>query len=92
MLNIPASKVLEKASGFQVDLAALLNRYSQENGSDTPDFILAKYLNDCLTTWNHSVSARESWYGRGRVRTSVENSPHTAFNCVPCGGGKCKQP
>lgn len=49
---------------FEQELSSILNRYSQENGSDTPDFILAKYLNDCLTTWNHGVSAREKWYGR----------------------------
>lgn len=49
---------------FEKELEALLNRFSQENGSDTPDFILAKYLNDCLTAWNHAVVAREKWYGR----------------------------
>lgn len=49
---------------FEKELADLLNKYSQENGSDTPDFILAKYLNDCLTTWNHTVAAREKWCGR----------------------------
>ena len=26
----------------------LLNRYSMENGSNTPDFMLADYLIDCL--------------------------------------------
>jgi hypothetical protein len=26
------------------ELSAALNRYSAENGSDTPDFILAEYL------------------------------------------------
>lgn len=53
-------------NGFEDELRSVLNRYSQENGSDTPDFILAKYLNDCLTTWNHAVSAREKWYRRTR--------------------------
>lgn len=57
------SKV-ELVVGFEKELESLLNRHSQENGSNTPDFILAKYLNDCLTVWNHAVSAREKWYGR----------------------------
>jgi hypothetical protein len=58
--------------GFEKELEQLLNKYSQENGSDTPDFILAKYLNECLTNWNHAVSAREKWYGRGCQATGEE--------------------
>lgn len=49
-------------SDFQDKLAALLNEYSAENGSDTPDFILAQFLNDCLLAWDKSVSARTRWY------------------------------
>ncbi|MGE0406585.1 MAG: hypothetical protein AB7O65_09810 [Candidatus Korobacteraceae bacterium] len=41
-----------------------LNRFSAENGSDTPDFILAQYLIDCLGAWDKAVTAREKWYGR----------------------------
>jgi hypothetical protein len=47
------------------DLAALLNRYSQENGSSTPDFLLAEYLVSCLATWNTYVVKRDTW---GRVQ------------------------
>ncbi len=49
---------------FQQKLSSLLNKYILENGSDTPNFILAMYLNDCLTIWNHAVSTREKWHGR----------------------------
>ena len=34
-----------KESQFQKELTALINEYSKENDSDTPDFILARYLN-----------------------------------------------
>lgn len=37
---------------FQNDLADLINKYSLENDSDTPDFLLAAYLRHCLDTWN----------------------------------------
>jgi len=50
---------------FATELTALLNRHSQENASDTPDFILAQYLTACLLAWNSAVRRRESWYGRG---------------------------
>lgn len=49
---------------FAQRLESLLNRHSQENWSDTPDFILARYLLDCLAAWNKGVRHRETWYGR----------------------------
>ena len=49
---------------FVKELEELVNRHSQENGSDTPDFILAGYLQDCLEAWNRATKWREKWYGR----------------------------
>jgi len=49
---------------FRQDLKALINRHSVENGSDTPDSILADYLLGCLLVWDKAVRAREKWYGR----------------------------
>lgn len=40
-----------------------LNRYSAENASNTPDFILAQYLMSCLNAWNVATVARDKWYG-----------------------------
>lgn len=45
------------------ELRALLNRHSVENASDTPDFVLAEYLMDCLGVWETAVSRRDKWYG-----------------------------
>ena len=47
-----------------VELQHLLNKFSIENGSNTPDFMLANYLVDCLKTFDSIVNAREQWYGR----------------------------
>ena len=49
---------------FRKELEQLINRYSKENDSNTPDFILAQYLQDCLNTFNVAVQQRETWYGR----------------------------
>lgn len=49
---------------FTKELTSLINRYSIENGSNTPDFILAKYLVNCLTVFEMRVNEREKWYGR----------------------------
>lgn len=48
---------------FRQELAALLNRYSMENGSNTPDFLLADYLIACLRVLEGVTSEREAWYG-----------------------------
>lgn len=41
-----------------------INIHSAESGSDTPDFILAQYLTDCLEAFDRATVARERWYGR----------------------------
>lgn len=46
------------------ELTSTLNRFSAENASNTPDFILAQYLLGCLAAWNQAVQQRETWYGR----------------------------
>ena len=52
-------------SQFEKDLAELINKYSKENDSNTPDFILARYLNAVLDNFSAAVNEREQWYGRG---------------------------
>jgi hypothetical protein len=49
---------------FEQELCDLINRRSQENASNTPDFILAQYLSACLLAYNTAVQQRETWYGR----------------------------
>lgn len=53
----------QRRGEFRQQLESLLNRYSQENGSDTPDFILAGYLTDALDAFDKAVRERERWYG-----------------------------
>ena len=50
-------------SDFERELSAVINRHSKENGSSTPDFILARYLNHCLEAFNMAMRERRSWYG-----------------------------
>lgn len=45
------------------DIEEAINRNSAENGSDTPDFILAEYLLACLGAFDHAVNKRELWFG-----------------------------
>lgn len=50
---------------FFRELTSLINRYSLENASHTPDFILAEYMGACLAAFNRASNERERWYGRG---------------------------
>ena len=48
---------------FRFELECLINRFSKENYSDTPDYILADYLIECLNNWNKIVRKRDKWHG-----------------------------
>lgn len=56
---------------FRDELVALLNSCSKENGSDTPDWILAEFLMASLKTFDACVKERETWYGRSNGPCSV---------------------
>lgn len=54
----------QKEPTFREQLTSLLNRESKENGSNTPDFILASYLHGALDAFDKATLERERWYGR----------------------------
>ena len=47
---------------FRKELAALINKHSLENESNTPDFILADYLDKCLYAFDSATRDRTKWY------------------------------
>lgn len=47
---------------FKNELTSLLNRYSRENHSNTPDGILCKYMIDSLEAFDRAVNLRTMWY------------------------------
>ena len=46
---------------FEKELEKLINRFSMESDSDTPDFLLAKYLCACLDAYNTIISDNRIW-------------------------------
>ena len=61
-------------SGFRAELTDLLNRYCMESGSDTPDFILAEYLTNCLHAFDDAVTARTDLCERFDKKPTVEDT------------------
>ena len=49
--------------GFREDLAGCINRYSMENKSNTPDYVLAHFLEKALQAFDHATNLRTEWYG-----------------------------
>ena len=70
-------------SEFEKELTHLINRNSMENGSNTPDFILAEYMRSCLENFNKTVKARDTWYG---VELVPGGSREPCLNPVEAGG------
>jgi hypothetical protein len=51
-------------SDFRKELERLINKHNRETVSNTPEFILARYLSSCLHAFDAAVNMREGWYGR----------------------------
>lgn len=66
-------------TAFMDDIQDVINRHSAENISNTPDFILAQYLDQCLNAFDVAVQQRETWYGRdGRPTERPSTDPPPA--------------
>lgn len=68
------------------EIERVINGTSSENGSDTPDFILADYLANCLAAFDRATTWRDEWYSPEGVpeglrtaeeRTAAENYEHS---------------
>ena len=55
---------MSRVEEFERDLTSLINRHSLEHTfGDTPDFVLARYVVDCLDAFEHGTRLRGTWYG-----------------------------
>jgi hypothetical protein len=58
---------------LEQDLAAVLNMHSLENGSNTPDYVLAKFLLGALDAFEEAVRARAEHAGEARALTYADH-------------------
>jgi hypothetical protein len=71
----PLAKPIYQERTFAEELTSLINRFSRENASDTPDFIVAAYVSAALEAFENAVNAREKWYGREPVPVPADQCP-----------------
>jgi hypothetical protein len=58
-------------SNFYRELEALLNRYSVDSYTNTPDFILTETVIDSLNQLAELMGKRDAWHCSGISRTAV---------------------
>lgn len=82
MSDIPVTVAVEDAqyTQFEADLGVLLNSHNMERMSNTPDFILARYLVACLRSFNYGTGERELWYGHSHEPGSRPPVPDAAWD------------
>lgn len=68
--------------GLKNELTSLLNSYSVERGSNTPDHVLANYMLDCLIAYERAIAARTKLGSTHTVPHIVEYN-QTAMDNVP---------
>lgn len=64
-------------SDLRKEIEEAINRTSTENGSNTPDWILADYLLACLKAFDTAVVARDNWYGKQPVPGQNNENPRS---------------
>lgn len=81
---LPETATYER-SGFEKELESLINRYSMESGSNTPDFILAEYMTNCLNAFHLATRHRDNWYGGKRSVINDQVEKWAPFDICKCG-------
>lgn len=96
----PPQPELRGRDELKRDLAAVLNRHSAENHSNTPDFILAEAVLGALDVMGHAMNERDRWYGvklspgvsaeaRTAMTVAADSRAEPAFKkCHACDGAR----
>lgn len=53
---------IDKEIQFKKDLASVINKHSRERFSNTPDFILAEYIYQCLSAYERTIKMNFDWH------------------------------
>lgn len=77
---------------FQKELYELLNKWSMETESNTPDFILAQFLMDCLRNYERTVRSCRIFFSalNEPLPAPPARTPDTAETPIPETASECK--
>ena len=66
MNELEKNSIVEKeldSPDFRSELSSLLNRFSMENRSNTPDWILRNFICNSLKAFDSATQERDKWQG-----------------------------
>lgn len=63
VLDVFAKPFCVEVPTFESELRTLINKYSKESASNTPDYILSAFLAGCLKSWELTTNERDKHYG-----------------------------
>lgn len=52
--------------GFEKELENLISRYSKDEESNTPDYIIAEFMKNSMDIFHRATKLRDNWYGGRR--------------------------
>lgn len=58
---------------FEDELRKLLNLFSMEARSNTPDYVLAEFMLKCLDAFDEAVVTRTAWHGLKDIQEQSED-------------------
>lgn len=61
-MNINLKSDSKKVEELSKDLEAVLNKHCIDSKTNTPDFILAEYLINCLTAYNALIVSKSIFF------------------------------
>jgi len=64
------SEKIRVEPSFKRRLSNLINEFSLENKSSTPDFILSNYLIRCLDNFDETSDEKSSWFSDEKQPTT----------------------
>lgn len=78
---------------FEEIIAGAINGCSMENGSDTPDFLLAEFMVSMLCALDTLSQKRDAWYGGSHrfLKAELERWAHEAPETIGLQGARIKQ-
>lgn len=70
---VSSKKVMMEPS-FYDELVSLINRHGIDNTTDTPDFLVASYLESCITSLSRVVEMRDKRAGRQTLAHQISST------------------
>lgn len=74
LIYLSDEDITNKYDKFEIELTELLNKHSLENYSNTPDYIISRFLVMSLQSFENSIKLRDYWYNFEPHKYTIEET------------------